>query len=127
MASLDKANGNSTDATGAHVEGVPVEGHRPLDGHTEDASPEMGSPDQARSPIIVANGKNRVRIWEAWTAISGAVGLLLYLFGWVFVDRFYGEFGVDPEDVGVGFAWLVSRVAITTTLLLASAFHERLV
>lgn len=34
----------------------------------------------------------------------------IYGFGWVLTARFYGKFGVSPEEVGVGFAFLLVRV-----------------
>lgn len=39
------------------------------------------------------------------TGISGAS----YAFGWLLTARFYGGLGVDPEEVGVTFSWLVVR------------------
>jgi hypothetical protein len=39
------------------------------------------------------------------TGISG----FSYAFGWVVTARFFGSFGVDPEDAGVSFGWLAIR------------------
>ncbi|RCG28235.1 hypothetical protein DQ384_24190 [Sphaerisporangium album] len=39
------------------------------------------------------------------TGISG----MSYAFGWLLTARFYGGLGVDPEEVGVTFSWLVVR------------------
>jgi hypothetical protein len=39
------------------------------------------------------------------TGISG----VSYAFGWLLTARFYGGLGVDPEEVGVTFSWLVIR------------------
>jgi hypothetical protein len=122
MGGFEKPNGDSTDTTTAHAEEPPVQSYRPLVGHADDEISKEGNRDPAPSGVV-AEDRNRAKIWEAWTAFSGAVGLILYLFGWVFVDRFYGEFGIDPEDVGVGFSWLVSRVAITTTLLIGASLY----
>jgi hypothetical protein len=32
-----------------------------------------------------------------------------YGFGWVLATRFYSNFGIDPQDAGVDFAWLAIR------------------
>jgi hypothetical protein len=48
--------------------------------------------------------------WAAQAAqITTGVAGLSYAFGWILMTRFYGELGVDPEDAGVTFAWLVVR------------------
>jgi hypothetical protein len=48
--------------------------------------------------------------WAAQAAqITTGVAGLSYAFGWILMTRFYGELGVEPEDAGVTFAWLVVR------------------
>jgi hypothetical protein len=40
---------------------------------------------------------------------SSVLAAFIYGFGWVLASRFYGTFGVSPEEVGVGFAFLLVR------------------
>jgi len=42
------------------------------------------------------------------TVIAG----LLYGYGWLILAQFYSQFGVNPEDVGVTFAFVTVRIAI---------------
>lgn len=49
---------------------------------------------------------------------SSVVAAFIYGFGWVLAARFYGKFGVSPEEVGVGFAFLLVRAVF---VLVASA------
>lgn len=58
---------------------------------------------------------------KSWAAISGILGVILYGLGWLFFSRFYADFGLTPEDVGVTFATLVVRVAAILVMILTIA------
>jgi hypothetical protein len=45
---------------------------------------------------------------QAAQIVSGISGFS-YAFGWVLTARFFGSFGVNPEDAGVSFSWLAIR------------------
>lgn len=45
---------------------------------------------------------------QAAQIVTGVAGFS-YAFGWVLTARFFGSFGVDPEDAGVSFGWLAIR------------------
>jgi MFS family permease len=40
--------------------------------------------------------------------VTGVAGFS-YAFGWVLAARFYGSFGVAPEEAGISFSWLAIR------------------
>ncbi|MGH3937608.1 MAG: hypothetical protein ACRDTG_03090 [Pseudonocardiaceae bacterium] len=54
--------------------------------------------------------------WLAWLAtIASAATIiagLMYGYGWLILAQFYSEFGVNPEEVGVTFAFVTVRIAI---------------
>jgi len=41
--------------------------------------------------------------------IASGIGGISYAFGWLLTDRFYGDLGVEPEEVSITFPWLVVR------------------
>ncbi len=49
------------------------------------------------------------------TAVAGAA----YGFGWLTAARFYGHFGVSPEEVGISFGWLAIRAFLIALVSLA--------
>jgi hypothetical protein len=58
--------------------------------------------------------------------LAGLVSVLLYGFGWLFASRFYGEFGVQPEEAGVTAEWLIPRIvtaALPTTLVILVGYR----
>ncbi|ACZ86514.1 hypothetical protein [Streptosporangium roseum] len=69
--------------------------------------------------------------WAGQAAqITTGVAGLSYAFGWVLMARFYGTLGVEPEDVGITFTWLVARAFLVgllalTVLLVARWLQSR--
>lgn len=57
-----------------------------------------------------ASFPDRVSQWFGQGAqiVTGIAGLS-YAFGWLLTARFYGSFGVEPEEAGVSFSWLAIR------------------
>ncbi|MFD6697276.1 hypothetical protein [Micromonospora aurantiaca (nom. illeg.)] len=45
---------------------------------------------------------------QAAQIVTGVSGIS-YAFGWLATARFYGTFGVDPEEAGITFGWLAIR------------------
>jgi hypothetical protein len=64
--------------------------------------------------------------WAAQAAqITTGVAGLSYAFGWILMARFYGALGVDPEDVGITFTWLVARAFLVGLVALAAFLAVR--
>ncbi|MGW5740996.1 hypothetical protein [Amycolatopsis sp. NPDC003861] len=64
--------------------------------------------------------------WAAQAAqITTGVAGLSYAFGWLLMARFYGVLGVDPEDVGITFTWLVARAFLVGLVALAAFLAVR--
>ena len=61
---------------------------------------------------------------QAAQVTTGVAGLS-YAFGWVLMARFYGALGVEPEDVGITFAWLVARAFLVGVLALVAVLSVR--
>lgn len=58
--------------------------------------------------------------WAAQAAqVTTGIAGLSYAFGWALMARFYGSLGVEPEDVGITFTWLVVRAFLVGLLALA--------
>lgn len=55
---------------------------------------------------------DRGRTVELWIGLLALAALVLYAIGWSFLGRFYGEFGVEPEEVGRSWDWIVARTAV---------------
>jgi hypothetical protein len=52
----------------------------------------------------------RLSEWFGQAAqIATGIGGVSYAFGWLLTARFYGSLGIDPEEAGVTFSWLVVR------------------
>jgi hypothetical protein len=78
------------------------------------ATQETAGPD-GREPGRLA----RAMVCGTWTAATG--GPTLYVLGRMVTDRFYGRFGVLPEDVGLTYASLLVPTAMLTILAAAVA------
>ncbi|MEU0535827.1 hypothetical protein [Amycolatopsis tolypomycina] len=64
--------------------------------------------------------------WAAQAAqITTGVAGLSYAFGWILMARFYGALGVDPEDAGITFSWLVARAFLVGLVALAAFLAVR--
>ncbi|MEA5364151.1 hypothetical protein VA596_31775 [Amycolatopsis sp., V23-08] len=64
--------------------------------------------------------------WAAQVAqVTTGVAGLSYAFGWLLMARFYGALGVEPEDAGVTFTWLVVRAFLVGMLALAALLAVR--
>ena len=48
--------------------------------------------------------------------VTTLVGFALYGIGWIFAEQFYSRLGLTPEEAGVGFGWIVIRVAVLLVL-----------
>jgi hypothetical protein len=48
--------------------------------------------------------------------VGGLAGIG-YAFGWVLLSRFYGYFGITPEQAGISMPWVVVRVAVVFGLV----------
>ncbi|MEV4492563.1 hypothetical protein AB0K04_20890 [Micromonospora coxensis] len=62
---------------------------------------------------------------QAAQIVTGVAGFS-YAFGWVVTARFFGAFGVDPEDAGITFGWLAIRaflVGITGLVVFVVSRH----
>ncbi|WP_431897883.1 hypothetical protein [Micromonospora haikouensis] len=60
------------------------------------------------SPPTTLTGQVSHWFGQAAQIVSGVAGVS-YAFGWVVTARFFGAFGVDPEDAGITFGWLAIR------------------
>jgi hypothetical protein len=64
--------------------------------------------------------------WAGQAAqITTGVAGLSYGFGWVLMARFYGSLGVEPEEVGITFTWLVARAFLVGLAALAVLLAAR--
>jgi hypothetical protein len=55
--------------------------------------------------------------WTAAASLSTVAAAVLYAYGWIFMRWFYAAFGVQPEEVGITFAYLVVRVGVIMAIL----------
>ena len=91
------------------MEGVDREEDRPKADRTGDDRGKKGL-----ASLAPAN-------WTSVASQSTAIAALLYAYGWVFLRIFYSAFGVEPEEVGISFAFLVVRVGVTVGVLAVAA------
>lgn len=73
--------------------------------------------DDADESLLVKNSFLSFN-WQSLIQWSSVVGSLSYFIGWTFAERFYGAFGVAPEDVGVTASTVVVRVVLVVVSML---------
>jgi hypothetical protein len=61
--------------------------------------------DEAGSPTVDAT-----RLAE----LLAVLAVVIYGLGWHFLNRFYGEFSVNPEEAGASWQWVIARTAVIT-------------
>lgn len=61
---------------------------------------------------------------QAAKVTTGVAGLS-YAFGWVLTARFYWALGVEPEDAGITFTWLVARAFLVGIVALVLVLAVR--
>jgi hypothetical protein len=61
-------------------------------------------------PASTQGLENRLgALLRAFLELSATFGAFLYALSWLFAVRFFEEFGVQPEEVGVNATWLIIR------------------
>lgn len=61
------------------------------------------------------------RIAGFFAAFAGFGTFVLYTLGWLFVSTLYGQFGIDPADVGIDLEWVLVRATAAAIALTLAA------